>query len=192
MIVTEIKKRGTSGATLVEALAFTVIAILFVVSAIALYNMASNSAREHQEVRHIQALQTDIKDLFQNQDSYSGLDNELLIEAEVIPGDLQIKEATSSILHSYGDELIVEPASGGRSFVIEYQNVPREACIALMSSVASTFYKSEVWPGGGTYKTLNERDPANDDIASTTLPFTAEEASEECGSNMSYLKFYSF
>lgn len=180
-----------SGATLVEALAFTVIAIIFVISAVALWNMASNSANAQNAIRQMQALSQDIQDLFQNQDDFAGLDNKLAVDSEIVPEDLNVPNpgnTSPSIINAYGGTVTVDsfdgPAPGtDDAFTITFAGLPEEACINIATTVTGTFYSGQILDSGGAAQaTLNED-------SGDELPFTATTAQGSC-SDQAQLVYY--
>lgn len=189
-----------SGATLVEALAFTVIAIIFVISAVALWNMASNSANAQNAVRQYQAMQQDIQDLFQGQDDYSALsggNNQLLVDAEVIPEDLRVTGTTPSIIHAYGGTVTFDSASSisgeaNQRFSITYSSVPKEACINIASTIAGTFNQVDV---NGTPKDVETTGgtvtPTGAGSETDGLPLGAASAQQACANASNALTYYS-
>lgn len=183
-------------ATLVEALAFTVVAVVFVLSAIAIFSMASSSADASAISRQLNSMQSDIHELFMRQPTYVDISSQLLIKAEVIPESLDVNG--TQVSHNYGSGVLlfrserglgdgIEPgqATGDgapdRRFSISYTGLPKSLCIHIASSVDGQFNQLDLRdPDGNLIGAIDDYGNTINFSDSNGLPLDTEEAQANC------------
>lgn len=127
---------GERGATLIEAVLFTVVALGLVTGGVVLYEQASNSSRNNDIIRMLAALQSQVRALHQSQADFGKADMaDLLIASNAVPSSLQ----SDSDNDGANDE-IVSPLGGGvtvtgatENFTIEVEDVPVGICSRILA-----------------------------------------------------------
>ncbi|MDE0303325.1 MAG: type 4 pilus major pilin [Albidovulum sp.] len=127
-IFTDNRERG---ATLIEAVLFSVIALGLVIGGIVFFEQASLSSRTNEAIRLMASLPSQIRALYQSQSSFGTDDiGGLLISSKAVP--VSMLEDTDS--DSDFDEInnmfggTVTATGAGSQFTIELSNVPVEVC----------------------------------------------------------------
>lgn len=81
------------------------------------------------EQQRIGVIVSNVKTLYANTPTYSGLDTGVAIQAGVFPSDMV---AGTTVYNRWRGQVTL--TSGGTTFTLTYANVPRDACINLVSN----------------------------------------------------------
>lgn len=140
-----------------EALLFLGLAAIIIVGAFALYNNGSSSVKMNQAKTHLQTYIGGVKSLYAAQNSYATVTTELVINAGIAPSEAIDGTA---LVSPWGTDTTVEGTSSSpREFRVTFNDVPRDACMALLSSglieqgtifemgVDTSLYDTEIDPG---------------------------------------------
>lgn len=122
------------GATLIEAVLFTVIALGLVIGGIVFFEQASMSARTNEAVRMMASLQSQVRALFQSQPNFGTANiGDLLISANAVPSAMQNDAdndgANDSLVNAFGGDVTVTGATD--QFEIELTDVPVNVCTRM-------------------------------------------------------------
>ncbi|MCY4005267.1 MAG: type 4 pilus major pilin [Rhodobacteraceae bacterium] len=134
------RHRAERGATLIEAVLFTVIALGLVTGGVVLYEQATKSARTNETVRMLTSLQSQVRALFQSQASFGTADlASVLIAANAMPSAFQ-KDSNSdgdndALVSPFGSDVTVTGATS--SFTVEIEDVPVDICARVVAFDAS-------------------------------------------------------
>jgi prepilin-type N-terminal cleavage/methylation domain-containing protein len=169
------RKRGM---TLME-LAMVLAVIAIVVATVMLYYTSANTSRlTTQALGQLAQVQTIVRSLYGGQSSFSGVANDDLIDSKSLPQSM-ISGAT--IRHAFNAPITVTPASAGgganSGFQVVFDDVPQEACVAMLSKDLGRGVFSAGGPGGSRNQT-------------TGLPFTPAQAAQSCSgtyNNMTWI-----
>ena len=122
------------GATLIEAVLFTVIALGLVIGGIVFFEQASMSARTNEAVRMMASLQSQVRALFQSQPNFGTANiGDLLISANAVPSAMQNDAdndgANDSLVNAFGGDVTVTGVTD--QFEIEVTDVPVNVCTRM-------------------------------------------------------------
>lgn len=122
------------GATLIEAVLFTVIALGLVIGGIVFFEQASMSARTNEAVRMMASLQSQVRALFQSQPNFGTANiGDLLISANAVPSAMQNDAdndgTNDSLVNAFGGDVTVTGATD--QFEIELTDVPVNVCTRM-------------------------------------------------------------
>ena len=122
------------GATLIEAVLFTVIALGLVIGGIVFFEQASMSARTNDAVRMMASLQSQVRALFQSQATFGTSEvSDLLISANAVPSSMQSDSDNDGdndeIVNSFGGA--VEVTGATKQFTIKMSKVPVDVCTRM-------------------------------------------------------------
>ena len=128
-------RAAEQGATLIEAVLFTVIALGLIAGGIAFFEQASTSAKTNDAVRMIASVQSQVRALFQSQPEFGTADiTALLISSNAVPSamvqDTDGDGAYDSIVNAFGGEVLVEGATA--QFTIELTEIPVDVCSRIL------------------------------------------------------------
>ena len=123
------------GATLIEAVLFTVIALGLVIGGIVFFEQASMSARTNEAVRMMASLQSQVRALFQSQPNFGTANiGDLLISANAVPSAMQNDAdndgTNDSLVNAFGGDVTVTGATD--QFEIELTDVPVNVCTRMV------------------------------------------------------------
>ena len=127
----DIPNEGERGATLIEAVLFTVIALGLVSGGVVLYEQASKSSRSNETVRMLTSLQSQVRALFQSQSNFGTANMAaVLIAANAVPTSFQ-KDTDSdgdndAIVSPFGSTVTVTGATA--NFTVAVEDVPVDIC----------------------------------------------------------------
>ena len=79
--------------------------------------------------QRLATITANIKNLYANSSTYDGLTTDVAIKAGVFPGDMV---AGNTVYNKWKGR--VEVTGSGTEFTVEYQGVPKDACINLLSN----------------------------------------------------------
>ncbi len=119
------------GATLVEAVLFTVIALGLVTGGVVLFEQASNSSKTNETIRMLTSLQSQVRALHQTQASFGTTDMaSLLIASNAVPSALQTDTNSDgnkdTIISPTGGKVTVTGATA--NFTVEVEDLSVDIC----------------------------------------------------------------
>lgn len=138
------------GWAMMETLIALIIGLVVLAGAFVLVQQAFSGNQVGNAREQLMTLNTNIKRMFNNQATYSGLSPTLAIDSGIAPQSMA--DAADKLANPWGGDVDLQPVDGGSStdshYLITLTNVPPEACIEL-----GTFSRAE-WvavsvPGGG-------------------------------------------
>ena len=171
------RMRRQRGLTLIEAA--TVLAILaFVVAGIMmLYTSADQSRKTTAALSELASIQQAVRSVYGGQASYVGLNNTAMVNSQALPSKMIPAGGTDSIRHSFGGAVTIEAAAAGdgpgSGFSVQFDNIPKDPCVKLVSSDLGRGLFSVSTPNGS--RTQDTTPP----------PFTPATAPTACASNSS-------
>lgn len=127
---------GERGATLIEAVLFTVIALGLVSGGVLLYEQASESTRSNDTVRMLATLQSQVRALYQSQSSFGTVAlTPTLIAANAVPSSMQVDSDADgdndTIVSPFGSAVTVTGANA--NFTVAIADVPVEICVRIVA-----------------------------------------------------------
>jgi hypothetical protein len=164
------------GASLLEGIAYLGVAAIVVLGAVSLLTNAFSSAQTNRASEEIISIRTAVKKLYMGQAaSYGAVDfTASLITAKVFPSTLALNAAGTGITNSWNGAVTVAGTNGGSTFTLTYANVPKDACINLVSGASGW---TQIDQGGLNAITAFPATPANAasvcSLASNAISFTA-------------------
>lgn len=166
---------GERGATLIEAVLFTVVALGLITGGVVLYEQASNSSRNNDVIRMIASLQSQVRALHQSQSDFGTADMaDLLIASNAVPSSLQTDTDSDgdndAIVSPLGGDVTVTGAT--ENFTIEVEDVPVGICSRILAFDAA---------GNGTIGTGIVS--VTDGTATDTDGMTSDQAATFCTTN---------
>lgn len=122
------------GASLLEGIAYLGIAALVILGAVSLLTGAFASAQSNRGMEEISAIRTNVKKLYMGQaNSYGTSDITVALNsASVFPTTLAFNKTASTMTNTWGGDVTVTGVNNNE-FMIEYTNVPTDACINMIS-----------------------------------------------------------
>jgi len=127
--VMKTKIKAFRGLTLMEALLFLGLAAIVIVGAFTLYNNASSTTKMNQAKVQIQTYIGGIKSLYASQNSFASVTTALVVNSGIAPS-----EAVDGVtlINPWGFPTTITGAA--REFRVTFEDVPRDACTALLSA----------------------------------------------------------
>lgn len=125
------------GASLLEGIAYLAIAAVVVVGAVSLLISAFGGASTNRTIEEITAIRTAVKKLYMAQNGGYGTTkmNADLVKAKILPASVTVKSATDGTLeNAWAGSVVIEGATS--QFTIEYQSVPQDVCVTVLSASA--------------------------------------------------------
>jgi hypothetical protein len=122
------------GVSLLEVIAYLGVAATIIVGAVALLTNAFSGARTNRAQEELAAITTGVKRLFMSQPGAYGTGslNDSLIAAKVFPSTLAING--SNVRNGWNGAVTV--TGNTTTFDINYDNVPQEVCVELLSTAS--------------------------------------------------------
>lgn len=160
-----------------EGIAYLGIAAVVILGAVSLLTSAFSSAEVNRAAEEVMALRTAIKRLYSGQQYPVDMGPDL-IAAKLVPSTLSIDAANSRIRNAWGGDVEIygwimgSPGGISNNFWIIYRDIPRDACIALLSGTSG-------WLAVGTTSSGNI----------TSFPITMERAASACTDPLNVLTF---
>jgi len=133
-----------------KARGFSLIELLLVIGFIAgalvlafvTYPKVQATNRANVEAQHITVFAGGIKNLYSTAQNFGSLSNSVLLNAKVVPDDLQVDRAAGTINNIWGGAITVAPTAGAPlTYTITYTQVPSSECTKLATSVSVNFLK---------------------------------------------------
>lgn len=81
-------------------------------------------------------LSSEVTALFNGSSGYEDLTNDIVIDAKIVPDNLQKGNA---LVNPFGGDITLSPSSDGSSFFIEVTGIPDKECIQLGGDQASSW-----------------------------------------------------
>lgn len=132
--------RGVRGFSLIELLLVIGFISGALVMAFVTYPKVQATNRANVEAQHLIVLAGGIKNLYATAQNYNSLDNTVLLNARIVPDDLQVNATT--INNIWGGTITVSPTPGSMlTYTIEYTGIPTSECTKMATSVAVNFQK---------------------------------------------------
>jgi type II secretory pathway pseudopilin PulG len=135
------RKRGV---TLIEAVLYISIALALIVGGLVFFQQASLAQRTNSAVRNISAVASEVRSLYQQSNSFAGVDEVTLINAGAVPsGIIDNTTDPATLKNEWGGFVqvasapAVAPFPADSGFTVTYRGVPEAACTRLTSTDAS-------------------------------------------------------
>ena len=217
------KHINENGRSMVEMLGVLAIIGVLSVGGIAGYSKAMNKYKINKTNDQVSMLVANIRTLFSSQNNYAGLTNGSAIKFGVVPNDMYTTAANDTYSNNYaiknafaGSVFIkssdADDAHADTAFVVEYTNIPEEACVNILtadwgsgqgsgliavgradtadSETAAGALLDEVYVGDPTSKATAGSVGVPGSTTQPT-PFTVSQAVDACGTaNNIYWKYY--
>ena len=144
-------KTNENGRSMIEMLGVLAIIGVLSVGGIAGYSKAMNKFKTNKVADNVSMLVANIKTLYAQQNTYTGLDNLTAVDMGVVPDELVVKRAadakTQELLNSFNGPVFIKASNGtdgtdGKAFIIEFTELSREACITLATNDWGSGYSS--------------------------------------------------
>lgn len=118
------------GIGLIESVLFVVISLGLVVGGTVFFQQASEAARVNDAVQSIVSIQSGVRSLYVAEAKF-GISGSSLLEAAVASGSVSpsMVQTDGSIEHQWGGDVTI--IGHPNTFVVDYQDVPRSACVRL-------------------------------------------------------------
>ena len=137
-------KKLESGRSMIEMLGVLAIIGVLSVGGIAGYSKAMNKFKTNKVADNVSMLVANIKTLYAQQNTYTGLDNENAVKLGVVPEELGTDEDLKNAFS--GDVTIAasdsSSADDDRAFTLQFDSLSKEACIALATNDWGSGYSS--------------------------------------------------
>ena len=138
------KHINENGRSMVEMLGVLAIIGVLSVGGIAGYSKAMNKYKINKTNDQVSMLVANIRTLFSSQNNYAGLNNAQAIKFGVVPNDMYESSTSSTatvddIQNAFGGAVFInasgtDAAHTTSAFIVEYQNIPEEACVNILTS----------------------------------------------------------
>ena len=144
-------KTNESGRSMIEMLGVLAIIGVLSVGGIAGYSKAMNKFKTNKVADNVSMLVANIKTLYAQQNTYTGLNNVTAVDMGVVPDELVVKRAsgatTQSLINAFNGPVFISASNGtngtdGKAFIIEFTELSREACITLATNDWGSGYSS--------------------------------------------------
>jgi type II secretory pathway pseudopilin PulG len=139
------------GATLLEIVMVIGIIAVIAISAMAYFNQANNSQRAVEEVKNIATLAGSIRNMFNTQGNFEGLENEVILKSNAFPDRMRVPGSDQLIKHGWADDGVevesennIVSATNNDAFSITYKDVPEAACSDLVAHTVRYYMIVEV------------------------------------------------
>lgn len=123
------------GATLLELVMSIGIMAVIAIAAIAYFNTANDSNKVGDEVKNLNALTGAIRQMFDSQGDYAGIDNKTVIKSGAFPDRMRTSNVNYIKNSWLTNGVVVTPATvsgtANDGFNITYSGVPERACVDL-------------------------------------------------------------
>ncbi|MCY3983011.1 MAG: type 4 pilus major pilin [Roseovarius sp.] len=126
------KKKTLRGLTLMEALLFLGLAAIVIVGAFALYNNASSTSRLNQAKSQLQTYISGIKSLYSTRNNFTSVTTSLVVNSGIAPAEAVDGAA---LINPWGGLTTISANSAQpRQFRVTFEDIPRDACTAMLSA----------------------------------------------------------
>lgn len=138
-----------SGRSMIEMLGVLAIIGVLSVGGIAGYSKAMNKFKTNKVADNVSMLVANIKTLYAQQNTYSGLNNGTAVSMGVVPDELGTAYSgdSATLTNAFNGPVFIKQsdstaANDGKAFTIQFNNLSREACIALATNDWGSGYSS--------------------------------------------------
>ena len=140
-------KTNEAGRSMIEMLGVLAIIGVLSVGGIAGYSKAMNKFKTNKVADNVSMLVANIKTLYAQQNTYTGLDNKSAISMGVVPDELGTNDNTGTLTNAFSGPVYIdasESTSSGdnKAFILVFQKLSREACISLVTNDWGSGYSS--------------------------------------------------
>ena len=125
-----IRNSEQSGRSMVEMLGVLAIVGVLSIGGISGYSKAMAKYKVNKTLDQVSMLVTNIRSIFGNQTSYSGLNTKTVIDFEMMDKDML--NTASTLINPYQGSIVI--ANDGRKFSVQYLDLPKVACSTIASS----------------------------------------------------------
>ncbi len=144
-----------SGRSMIEMLGVLAIIGVLSVGGIAGYSKAMNKFKTNKVADNVSMIVANVKTLYAQQNTYDGLNNGTAVSMGVIPDELGTvysgsgNSATATLTNAFNGRVFIKQSNSttaspadGKAFIIEFNNLSREACITLATNDWGSGYSS--------------------------------------------------
>ena len=130
-----------SGRSMIEMLGVLAIIGVLSVGGIAGYSKAMNKFKTNKIADNVSMIVANVKTLYAQQNTYTGLNNGTAVSMGVIPDELGTvyNSSNASLTNAFNGPVFIKQSDStskddGKAFIIEFNNLSREACITLATN----------------------------------------------------------
>ena len=139
-------KTNETGRSMIEMLGVLAIIGVLSVGGIAGYSKAMNKFKTNKVADNVSMLVANIKTLYAQQNTYTGLNNENAVSMGVVPDEL-VGSDKKTLTNAFNGLVFIDQsdstiANDGKAFIIEFNSLSREACITLATNDWGSGYSS--------------------------------------------------
>ncbi len=136
-----------SGRSMIEMLGVLAIIGVLSVGGIAGYSKAMNKFKTNKVADNVSMLVANIKTLYAQQNTYTGLDNKTAISMGVVPDELGTNDSTGVLTNAFSGPVYIaasDSTAGNdkKAFTLVFTKLSREACISLVTNDWGSGYSS--------------------------------------------------
>ncbi len=143
-------KTNETGRSMIEMLGVLAIIGVLSVGGIAGYSKAMNKFKTNKVADNVSMLVANTKTLYAQQNTYTGLDNENAVAMGIVPDELVVKDSTgkyTGLTNSFNGPVTITVSDStakddSKAFIIEFDNLSKEACITLATNDWGSGYSS--------------------------------------------------
>ena len=142
-------KTNENGRSMIEMLGVLAIIGVLSVGGIAGYSKAMNKFKTNKIADNVSMLVANIKTLYAQQNTYAGLNNGTAVSMGVVPDELgtAYTDDTATLTNAFNGPVFIKQSDSttdgdGKAFIIEFNNLSREACISLATNDWGSGYSS--------------------------------------------------
>ena len=140
-------KTNEAGRSMIEMLGVLAIIGVLSVGGIAGYSKAMNKFKTNKVADNVSMLVTNIKTLYAQQNTYTGLKNKTAISMGVVPDELGTNETSGKLTNAFNGDVFIDVSGStngdtSKAFIIVFEKLSREACITLATNDWGSGYSS--------------------------------------------------
>ena len=143
-------KKLESGRSMIEMLGVLAIIGVLSVGGIAGYSKAMNKFKTNKVADNVSMLVANTKTLYAQQNTYTGLNNENAVSMGIVPDELVVKDDQGkykSLVNAFNGPVSITVSNSTapddeKAFIIEFDNLSKEACITLATNDWGSGYSS--------------------------------------------------
>ena len=143
-------KTNETGRSMIEMLGVLAIIGVLSVGGIAGYSKAMNKFKTNKVADNVSMLVANTKTLYAQQNTYTGLNNENAVAMGIVPDELVVKDSTgryTGLTNSFNGPVTIAVSDStakddSKAFIIEFDNLSKEACITLATNDWGSGYSS--------------------------------------------------
>ena len=130
-----IAKTARRGLTLIEAAMVLAILALVIAGIMLFYTQANSSRLTTAALNDLAAVQQTVRSLYGGQAQYTGVTTAIIADSKNLPAKMT---SGSTLRHSFNGTIIIAAADAGAGtgsgFSVEFSNVPKDACVKMLTS----------------------------------------------------------